>query len=100
MTFLDVTYGCRSEGWYLQPCRKDGIGWKFKPPVAGPFRTKKLALAKKRAFYEVSRGGCYSHTDCKDDTGLAEHCMYAKYGEDGVVEMTRILDKLHLMGLL
>ncbi len=41
------------EGWVLQPAWRVKRGWwKYKPPIAGPFRTKKIAQQVKKFFVE------------------------------------------------
>lgn len=43
--------GC---GWVVQPCYRVSRGhWKYYPPVAGPFKTKREATEMKRAMTVV-----------------------------------------------
>lgn len=92
--------GGENFGWVVQPARKTYHGWQFGAVVAGPFKTKKEALQKKRDFYETSRDGCYSHTDCKDYDELAKECLHFRHSMWAMKRMRSILKRLGLLGYL
>jgi hypothetical protein len=47
--YVAITWNDKAKGWMLQMCHRMGRGyWTYDAPLAGPFRTKKMAQVAKK----------------------------------------------------
>lgn len=65
--------------------------------VAGPFATRDQALDAKRSLYEVSKGQCNRHSDCREHADLAAECLKTRPDRP---EFQHTLKKANLFGWL